>query len=76
MTTKRKPLPYAASHLIDQALMELSDLTRTAMNLVNLEVTTEENRMRCLSKIINHAYKATLNLREISRQKEKSDDQL
>lgn len=75
MTTKRKPLPYAAAYQVDQALMELSDLTRTAMKLVNLEVTTEENKMRLLTKIINHAYQATLNLKEISRQKgEKSNE--
>lgn len=75
MASPRKPIPYAAGILIDKALMELSDLTRAAMKLANQD-TTEENRMRLVTKIVDHAYKATINLHEITRQGDKENDKL
>jgi hypothetical protein len=68
MTTPRKRLPYAANGLIDDALMHLSEIVRTAL-LLGKETSLEE-KLRLINKIVCNAYEATINLKDIARQGE------
>jgi hypothetical protein len=67
--SKRKPLPYAAGQQIDAALMELADLQRAALALVNGREVSPEERMRRLAQIVDHAHRAAEELREVRRMK-------
>jgi hypothetical protein len=68
--SKRKPLPYAAGQQIDAALMELADLQRAVLALVDGRQVSPEERMRRLAQIVDHAHRATRELMEVRRMKD------
>jgi hypothetical protein len=61
---RRKPLPYAASQLVDEALMQNSDAVRALMPLINGKELSPEEHMRLLAKAIHHLHESTLALKE------------
>jgi hypothetical protein len=61
---RRRPLPYAASQLVDQALMENSDAIRALLPLVRGENVSPEERMRLLAEAIHRIHESTAALRE------------
>ena len=61
---RRKPLPYVAGQLVDQAIMENSDAIRALLPLVRGEELSPEEHMRLLAEAVHRIYSSTLALKE------------
>lgn len=60
--TKRKPLPYAACALLDEALMDDAEALRAATVLLKSSVTVEE-RYRLLGVIVHGLHEIANHIR-------------
>lgn len=63
MTTRRKPLPYAAIGLLDTAIMENTDALHELRPLIERK-TDEVERVIRISKAIGAIYRSTDALKE------------
>lgn len=61
---KRRPLPYAAQMLVDQALMENADAMRALLPLVRGEALSPEEKMRLVAEAVHRLHESTAALRE------------
>ena len=63
--TKRKPLPYAAMQLRDEAIMCNANIAREIKYLMSGEQFTPEEAMRRLGMALHYVHESTAALKEI-----------
>ena len=61
--TRRKPLPYAAGQLIDEALMENSDALREIRPMIHSKQVTLEELVLRLAAVVDHLHRSSEALR-------------